>query len=145
MIDFPQKITTFIQKHHVLTLATSANNQAWCANCFYAFDKKTQSLIFSSDTHTKHAQQALQNSAVAASIVLETKIVGKIQGLQCTGIMSLCEGNDAHEAQKIYLKKFPYAALANTILWRLHMHYAKLTDNTLGFGTKLVWEQQINF
>lgn len=140
-MDFPQKIATFIQKHHVFTLATSANNQAWCANCFYAFDKKTHSLIFSSDMHTTHAQQAVANSSVAANIVLETKIVGKIQGLQCTGTMSLCEGSDVNDAQKIYLKKFPYAVLTTTTLWRLHIHYAKLTDNTLGFGTKLVWER----
>ncbi|MDR1761540.1 MAG: pyridoxamine 5'-phosphate oxidase family protein [Bacteroidales bacterium] len=141
MTEFPQKITAFIQKHHVLTLATSANNQAWCANCFYAFDKKNQSLIFSSDTNTTHAQQALHNSIVAASIVLETKIVGKIQGLQCTGSVTLCEGDDVQNAQKTYFKKFPYAALAGTTLWRLHIHYAKLTDNTLGFGTKLIWQQ----
>lgn len=141
MAEFPQKITAFIQKHHVLTLATSVENQACCANCFYAFDKETQSLIFSSDMHTKHAQQAVNNSLVAASIVLETKIVGKIQGLQCTGSMNICESSDT-SAQKIYLKKFPYAALAETTLWRLRINHAKLTDNTLGFGTKLIWERE---
>ncbi len=143
MKDFPEKTATFIKKHHVLTLATSIDNQAWCANCFYAFDKKNNSLIFSSDMHTKHAQQALQNSTVAASIVLETKIVGKIQGLQLNGIMTLCQGDYAADAQKIYLKKYPYAVLANTTLWQLRIDLAKLTDNTLGFGTKLLWEREL--
>ncbi|MDR2962650.1 MAG: pyridoxamine 5'-phosphate oxidase family protein [Bacteroidales bacterium] len=140
MTEFPKKIADFIRKHHVLTLATSAENKAWCANCFYAFDTATHSLVFSSDTGTTHAQHALHNSRVAVSIVLETRIVGKIQGLQITGTMILCEGNDLNDAQKIYLKKFPYAALMNTSLWRVHIDYAKLTDNTLGFGTKLIWE-----
>ncbi len=32
-----KKITEFILKHHVLTLATSADNSPWCANCFYVY------------------------------------------------------------------------------------------------------------
>ena len=54
MID--KRIIDFIQEHHLLTLATSKDNIPYCCNVFYIYNKKNNSLIFSSDTKTKHAQ-----------------------------------------------------------------------------------------
>jgi uncharacterized protein YhbP (UPF0306 family) len=80
----------------------------------------------------------LANGRVAASVVLETHIVGKIQGLQITGqIKPAIEGDKA-----IYLKRFPYAVVADLSLWRLEADMMKLTDNTLGFGKKLIWQNE---
>ena len=79
----------------------------------------------------------LQNTNVAASIVLETRIVGKVQGLQITGQIKEATEND----KSIYIKRFPYAAVANLQLWRLEADFMKLTDNTLGFGKKLIWQK----
>lgn len=42
--------------------------------------------VFTSDGTTKHVQDVLINSNVAGSVVLETSIVGKIQGIQFRGI-----------------------------------------------------------
>ncbi len=44
--------------------------------------------------------------------------------------------------KSLYLKKFPYAALADLNLWRMEAETMKLTDNTLGFGKKLIWQRQ---
>jgi hypothetical protein len=30
----------------------------------------------------------------------------------------------------------------NTTLWKLRVDYAKMTDNRLGFGKKLIWERK---
>jgi uncharacterized protein YhbP (UPF0306 family) len=76
------------------------------------------------------------NSSVALSIVLETRIVGRVQGLQVTG--RALRGDD--EARKCYIKRFPYAAAADLELWMVEPTMMKLTDNTLGFGKKLVWQ-----
>jgi len=138
--EFPSKIIDFINEHHVLTLATAVDNVPWCANCFYVFDASELSFIFSTDIETKHGKQALLNAKVAASIVLETETIGKIQGVQLQGNICLSEGDFAKKAKKLYLKRFPYAILAKTTLWKLTITYAKLTDNRLGFGTKLIWE-----
>ena len=36
--DLPDsRIVRFIKKHHVLTLATSFNEETWCASCFYSY------------------------------------------------------------------------------------------------------------
>ena len=76
------------------------------------------------------------NPRVAAAIVLETRIVGKVQGLQVVGI---AERGD-EEAKRRYLRRFPYAAAAPLRLWMVRPTYLKLTDNTLGFGKKLIWQ-----
>ena len=41
-----------------------------------------------------------------------------------------------------YIKAFPYAAVADLSLWRLEAKMMKLTDNTLGFGKKLIWQKE---
>ncbi|GET32854.1 UPF0306 protein [Prolixibacter bellariivorans] len=140
MMEKPDKrIRDFITEHHVLTLATSQNGQPWCANCFYAYHEDENVLIFTSDDETRHIQEALANKQVAASIVLETSVVGKIRGLQMTGKLELPEGELAGKVKKRYLKKFPYAALMETKLWVLNIESMKMTDNRLGFGKKLFW------
>lgn len=137
---FPHSIAEFIQEHHVFTLATVNNNTAWCSNCFYAFDIENLRLIFSSDSHTRHAQEMSENPTIAGSIVLETETIGKIQGLQFTGEAKIIEKENLSHAKKVYLRRFPYAVLKKTTLWECKLTYTKLTDNRLGFGTKLVWQ-----
>jgi uncharacterized protein YhbP (UPF0306 family) len=93
--------------------------------------------IFTSSEGTHHAQMMMQNDRVAASVVLETRTVGKVQGLQITGrIKRAIEGDKMR-----YIKEFPYAAVADLELWRLEADFMKLTDNTLGFGKKLIWQR----
>lgn len=138
--EIPEKIIEFINEHHVLTLATCIDNKPWCANCFYIFDTDENALLFSTDITTRHGQEAEINSNVAGSIVLETETIGKIQGLQFSGNMVLCEKPYLSKARKKYLTRFPYAIIKKTTLWKFEITYAKLTDNRLGFGTKLIWE-----
>jgi len=135
-----KRIVDFINEHHVLTLATSIEDNPWCANCFYVYLKDENCFVFTSDDATKHVQDVSLNSKVAGSVVLETSTVGKIQGIQFTGTMKI-PGNDlAPKVKKAYLKKFPFAVLMKTSLWIVELNYIKMTDNRLGFGKKLIWE-----
>jgi len=43
-------------------------------------------------------------------------------------------------AKKIYYKRFPYAIGTQSTFWLLTLQYAKLTDNRLGFGKKIIWQ-----
>lgn len=138
------KIIGFFKKHHVMTLATCAGSQPWCANCFYAFDEDTMTLVFTSGFETRHIREVLGNSHVAGNVVLETNVVGKIQGIQFSGFLSLPEGAAAEKVNTLYLKKFPFAVLMNTTLWEFRIDYAKMTDNRLGFGKKLIWERAVD-
>jgi len=135
-----KRIIDFINDHHLLTLATSNENVPYCCNAFYVFDEGSISLIFSSDTTTKHAQDFIANPKVAAGISLETKAVGKIQGVQLLGEIIELKGDDLEKASKQYLKAYPYARLMETHLWKMKLTFAKMTHNQLGFGKKLIWE-----
>ena len=137
-----KRITGFINRHHVLTLATAMGKQPWCAHCFYVYLEDENMLVFTSDDDTKHVQDVQKNSSVAGSIVLETNRVGKIRGIQFRGIMVKPGKELALKAKKTYLKRFPYAVLMKTSLWILKVNYIKMTDNRLGFGKKLIWESK---
>lgn len=138
-MEIDHRIEKFIRRHHVLTLATATNDGApYCCNAFYAYDGNG-GFIFTSGAETHHAAMMSDNSRVAASVVLETRIVGKVQGLQITG-RALRTDDDT--AKRIYIKRFPYAALADLTLWRLEADMLKYTDNTLGFGKKLIWQRE---
>ena len=137
-MELDKRIVDFMARHHVLTLATAtAEGTPYCAACFYAYDKRRNLIIFTSDETTLHAQQMAANSTVAVAINLETRIVGKVQGIQICGTAR--RGNEADKS--IYIKRFPYAALAPLNIWVVEPTFMKLTDNTLGFGKKLIWNK----
>lgn len=134
-----ERFAKFIAKHHVLTLATvNSESKPYVANCFYAYDKRRNRFVFTSDLTTRHGQEMAENRRVALSIVLETRVVGRVQGLQVEGIAE--QGDE--EAKRTYIKRFPYAAVAPLTLWMVEPTMLKLTDNTLGFGTKLIWQSE---
>ena len=134
-----ERFVRFLRRHHVLTLATVAEGVPYCSNAFYCYDKERNLLVFSSDLATRHAQEMERNPRIAASVVLETKIVGRVQGLQLCGTAARAD----ETARRAYLKRFPYAALAELTLWAIRPDYMKLTDNTLGFGKKLIWNDKL--
>lgn len=131
----------FINNHHVLTLATSKNNQPWCANCFYVYLEKENCFVFTSDPDTKHIGDTEEQDMVAGSVVLETKVIGKIQGIQFRGKIYRPEKELMKKSKKAYLKRFPVAMLMKTTLWIVRLTYIKMTDNRLGFGKKIVWNE----
>ncbi len=139
MID--ERIKKFFRKHHVLTIATSTDDGAWCANCFYVWLEEENSLVFTTGTETRHGKEFLVNNIVAGSVVLETRIIGMIRGIQFRGIVTEPEGDLAATARNAYLRRFPVAMLMDTHLWVVQLIYIKMTDNRLGFGKKLMWEK----
>ncbi len=136
----PKRMVTFINQHHVLTLATSAGNIPWCASCFYAYSAEENYFVLTSDAGTRHVSDLEEGPVVAASIALETRVIGKIRGIQLQAEMVRPTGAVAVRARKLYLKRFPYAAFMDTTLWILRPSMMKMTDNRLGFGKKMVWE-----
>jgi len=142
MAEVDKRIVDFIKKHHVLTLATTKNSIPYCANCFYVYYNKDNMLVFTTDHETKHAKDVVNQEIVAGSIVLETNVVGKIQGLQFQGKMYEPKDNLLKEVKTQYLKRFPIAMLMKTNLWVVELQFLKFTDNRLGFGKKLYWGKE---
>jgi uncharacterized protein YhbP (UPF0306 family) len=136
-----KRIIRFFRKHHVLTIATTVNDEPWCANCFYVYLEEQNVLVFTTDLETRHGQEFLNNPQVAGSVVLETRIIGKIRGIQFRGEVSEPEGEMLEKARKAYLRRFPVAMLMDTHLWIVTLTHIKMTDNRLGFGKKLIWQK----
>ena len=140
MID--EKIVKFLRKHHVLTIATSVNNEPWCANCFYVYLEDENAVVFTTDSDTRHGREFLKNPVVSGSVVLETIVIGKIRGVQFQGVVSEINESLLPGAKKAYLKRFPVAILMDTHLWIVELTHIKLTDNRLGFGKKIIWMKE---
>ena len=77
-----EKITSFLDEHHVLSLATSDSTELSVCSLFYLYSQITNSFIVASDDETLHIKHISKNKNIAGNIVLETKTVGKIQGVQ---------------------------------------------------------------
>ncbi|WP_310442474.1 pyridoxamine 5'-phosphate oxidase family protein [Sulfurimonas sp.] len=131
-----EKIEAFLAKHHVLSLATSDGLELSACNLFYAFDAAKISFVVASSDETTHVKNITKNPKVAGTVVLETKVVGKIEGVQFRGDFLPLEDE---ALKKLYFKSFPYALAMNPTLWQIKISYFKLTDNTLGFGKKVIW------
>jgi hypothetical protein len=139
-MSLPEKrITDFIHKHHIFTLATSAVNIPYTCTCFYVYIDELNLFVFTSDYGTRHVDELLAQPVVAGAIALETTMIGKIQGIQFTGMSSELKGDLYDKSQSVYLRKFPVAGFKKLVLWGIIPDFIKMTHNRLGFGTKLIW------
>lgn len=136
MAEVLKRVERFLAKHHVLSLATSGE-RLWCASIFFAYDEEAVAFIVASDPTTEHMNNVVKNIKVAGTVALETKMVGKIQGIQFAGAMEKCPG----ELKSRYFEAFPYARVMNPTLWIIRLDEVKMTDNTLGFGKKITWKR----
>jgi uncharacterized protein YhbP (UPF0306 family) len=94
-----------------------------------------------SQDKTKHIQDIKYNNKVAGTIAPETTIA-KIRGIQLKGTVEALDGQLLAIAKSAYQKKFPMAKLMDGILYGIELNYIKMTDNTLGFGKKLIWTKE---
>jgi hypothetical protein len=137
-----KKINKFLQKHHVMSLASSLENELSVCSLFYAFDLHTCSFVVASNSGTNHIRHAIKNTNIAGNIVLETNNITKIQGVQFKGNFLPLQDK---ALKRLYFKTFPYALAINPKLWQIQVDYFKMTDNKLGFGKKIICEDLINF
>ncbi|MGB8491842.1 MAG: pyridoxamine 5'-phosphate oxidase family protein [Bacteroidales bacterium] len=139
MID--RRIIRFLKRHHVLTVATTVDNEPWCASCFYVYLEERNAFVFTTDPATRHGREFLKNPVISGAIALETRVIGKIRGIQFQGIVAEPEDALAEVCRDAYLRRFPVAMLMETHLWIVDLTLLKLTDNRLGFGKKILWDK----
>ena len=135
------KIEAYILSNKVFSLATSVDNIPYCANCFYSYDEVIKTLIFLSDPETRHIKEALINNRVGGSIQNGVTEVEKLQGIQFMGVFIKPSEELAKDFYAIYFKRFPFAKAKPSPIWGIQLNWIKMTDNTLEFGKKLIWEK----
>lgn len=134
-------IAAFLQEQSVVSIATTVNDEPYCASCYYAFEPTENLLVFKSDSDTKHIEDALRNNHVAGTVLPDKITKAKVKGVQFNGLFMKAEGAVGKKAKETYLRKFPVASIFRGDIWVIELSRVKFTDNTLVFGKKLLWER----
>ena len=133
-------IQKFMHNHNTMTLATHGKNGMGAAAVFYTTIKKSASIIFVSSPESDHIKNLEKNKKCAATIQDDGLEWKEIKGLQLKG-----EINQADERYwKNYFRKYPYIktneelskALEKVNLYEFRITWARLIDNTKGFGNR---------
>ena len=134
-----EKILAYIKGNAVLTICSAQGNVPWAANCFYVFDAARMQFLILTSLETRHGAEIQENCWVAGTFSSQQTSVIKIRGLQYSAIARRLAGEEEEGARNLYYRKFPAARLHSAPIWSVAPYVLKLTDNTLGFGTKIVW------
>ena len=133
-----ERIVKFLKKMHLASVCViDDGGQPYAFSAFYAFDEISFSLLLASSHESSHIKFLKNSKLVAGTVALDTKIVGKIEGVQFQGVMrEACESE-----REIYFKRFFYAKAMDPKIWSISLEKVKFTSNTLGFGKKIFWQK----
>ncbi|CAQ90610.1 MULTISPECIES: YhbP family protein [Escherichia] len=132
-------ISRWLAKQHVVTLCVQQEGELWCANAFYLFDAQKVAFYILTEEKTRHAQMSGPQAAVAGTVNGQPKTVALIRGVQFKGEIRRLEGEESDLARKAYNRRFPVARMLSAPVWEIRLDEIKFTDNTLGFGKKMIW------
>ena len=133
-----ERIVKFLKKMHLASVCTiDDDGQPYAFSAFYAFDEISFSLLLASSNESSHIKFLKNSKLVAGTVALDTKIVGKIEGVQFQGAMR----ETSESEREIYFKRFFYAKAMNPKIWSISLEKVKFTSNTLGFGKKIFWQK----
>ncbi|EOC0477080.1 YhbP family protein [Cronobacter turicensis] len=138
-MDALDAISKWLAKQHVVTYCVGREDALWCANAFYIYDRERVAFYLLSDTQSRHGQMAGKLASVAGTVNGQTKTVALIRGVQFAGELRLVEEPESEVLRERYNRRFPVARVMSSPLWEIRLDEIKFTDNTLGFGKKLVW------
>lgn len=136
-----EAIWSYVLSNHVLGITAFSPRDMWSANLFYAGDLEHDCVYVMSGIATRHGQLMQQQSQVSGTICAQIENVAELKGIQFQGLTSVLSGGDYDHAMAIYQKRFPIAEKMKETLWKISFTIVKYTDNSLGFGTKLIWEK----
>lgn len=139
-----EKIQSFMENQKTFTFCTAVDNTPHCASCFYSYISEGNFIVFKSDKTTQHIVNALSNDKIAGTILPDVDKIGTIRGIQFLGKFKVPEDDLLMRAKKKYYAKYPFALAMGGDLWAIELVFVKMTDNTLGFGKKIIWESPIS-
>ena len=133
-----ERIVKFLKKMHLASVcAIDDDGRPYAFSAFYAFDEVNFCLLLASCDESSHIKFLKNSKLVAGTVALDTKIVGKIEGVQFQGAMRKA----SEDEQKKYFRRYFYAKAIDPKIWSISLEKVKFTSNTLGFGKKIKWER----
>lgn len=137
-----KKITDFIRENKIAAICcTDDDNIPYCFHCFYAFDEKNCLLFFKSSSQTFHSKLLSKNPQIAGSILPEKIEMIALKGVQLLGTVLYKGIPDQINPGAFYHKRFPLALVKPGDVWCIQLEMIKMTDNSLLFGKKLLWNK----
>jgi uncharacterized protein YhbP (UPF0306 family) len=140
------RIESFLNEHHVMSLATLGPEGPHAANLFYACDGL--SLLWISDPKSRHSRELEAQARVATTIAPDYTDFSIIRGVQIWGVAY--KVSDSERAKQIAVLENRYVFLRRTTegpkkmhdaysqaaIYRLDPERIVFIDNTKGFGHK---------
>jgi hypothetical protein len=142
--NLPEPVSTYLEHHRVVTLATCGPDGPWAAAVFYVSVGST--LYFLSSPSSRHCRNLALDSRCAATVQEDYGDWTQIKGIQLEGQASEVHGDEAVLARQRYADKFPLvgrlasapavivAAFARVHWYRLQPRHMHFIDNSRGFG-----------
>lgn len=143
MENIQQHIAHFIEKQTVASVCcTGPEGDLHCFSCYFAYNEKQQLLHFKTSEDSLHMQYLLKNPALAGTILPDKLNKMIVQGIQFSGHLLSLSHSNAKGAGKLYYHRHPMALAIKGTLYTIQIDLLKMTDNTLGMGTRLVWDRR---
>lgn len=146
MDDLSARIESFLDAHHVMTLATVGDVGAHAASLMYA--RRGFTLFWTSDPKTRHSVHLERDARVTATVAPDYNDFRVIRGLQVAGRARRLAGVDGEAARMALVARYAFlaelaagppklkAAFEQAGFYALEPERITLIDNTRGFGQK---------
>lgn len=137
-----EKIIEFLQEQTCAGICClDENGRPYCFSCFYAFNSSAGLLYFKSSANSHHTGLMKSNPFVAGTILPDKLNKIQIKGIQFEAMVLDTQQPLVKRSLGIYLKKHPLALAIPGDTWALQINFIKMTDSTLGFGKKIIWNR----
>lgn len=137
-----KKIVEFLKSQNCATVCcTDEVGKPYCFSCFYAFDYNNGTIYFKSSANSQHAVLMKRNPFIAGTVLPDKLNKLAVKGIQFEAEVMDSTAPEVKEGSRNYFIKHPVALLMPGELWVLQINHIKMTDNTFGFGHKIIWNR----
>lgn len=134
-------IRNFISVNKIAAICCTDGNIPYCFHCFYVFDPDNYLLFFKSSAETWHSKLLSENAAVAGSILPQKIEFLALKGIQFTGTVLYSGIPDQIKPEVFYHKRLPLGLTKPGHVFCIQLESIKMTDNSLVFGKKFLWNK----
>lgn len=140
-----ERVRTFLQAHHILTLATCGEQgEPQAADLYYVLLDGLR-LAFISAASSRHVANIRRDPRVACTVHAVAAEWRAIRGVQIQGTCAALTGWEGMRAWARYVARFPFilrdaplrAALRGVQIYAIIPHWLRWIDNATGLGYKV--------
>ncbi len=138
-----ETITRFLEEQNCASVCCiDEEGKPYCFSCFYAFDSNEELIYFKSSVNSHHAGLMKKNPFIAGTVLPDKLNKLSVKGIQFEAIILDILLPHVNKSMNTYFKKHPIALVMPGEIWALQINHIKMTDSTLGFGKKLIWNRE---